>query len=601
MSTVLADAVDAIIAAMQFRTESEAPILFEAAPESRMPLSSAASMALNFMRPENKAEQVESLSIVENPLVQRTETMLKWQPTTTLHSGMMKMLAWHLDNEPPAEQSDTNVLSNTIAGDVFLQQQGAETCAVDDVLCLAGRKVLPCVSECATAANCIPSVFDDVTELSKEVTEQCDYVLYTQSLGYNVKDLKLQAKYDDAGDQIVCNFAFIPRESSLVDSVIKQVPDAQLSKFGISPATTTKRSALREQKRNFLNGRLLYKGWILIWVKDATTPLPTSDKFLLKLNPGNFFSKDVKKALFVDENFPVSPNLEDVLFLMGEVHRPPLGYRSVYHKDHDGKKHKYKLQPEPERRAVMLLAPLKQRVAANSKETALTEGQKLTVYTATKYMRYEIGEDANKKEAPARKKQREFYERVPTFINRVDMRSPEEPWYRYDMKHWIRTRWVVHDMKLEEGRELRCDWYEEHVQWGNELDQLSFAHVMARRELERRMAHNEPDDHIKPPHVQHPELKLLTDAHEWHPYLGKEHRLDSQGKALVKVPEHMDSKDDKEEGDIESEPTDKAVVDSKQVPLFVRIMSERVMMFARQQWARKNAAKKKKKRRRKKH
>jgi hypothetical protein len=387
----------------------------------------------------------------------------------------------------------------------------------------------------------------------------------------------------------------------LVDAIIKKVPDEQLAKFGISPTTTTKRSLLREQKRNGLNGRLLYKGWILIWVKGATTPLPTSDQSLLKLNPGNFFSSDVKKALFVDENFPVSPNLEDVLFLMGEVHRPALPGRSVYHKDQDGKKHKYKLQPEPERRAVMLLAPLKQRVSHDSKETALADGQKLTVYTATKYMRYEIGEDANLKEAPARKKQREFYERVPTFLNRVDMRSPEEPWYRYEMKHWIRTRWVVHDMKLEEGRELRCDWFEEHVQWGNELDQLSFAHVMARRELERRMEHEEPDDHIKPPHVQHPELKLLTDAHEWHPYLGKEHRLDSQGQALFKVPEHMAiEKNEKEDGEIESEPTEKNVHGSE-VPLFVRIMSERVMMFARQQWAKKNGLKKKKKGRKKKH
>jgi hypothetical protein len=54
--------------------------------------------------------------------------------------------------------------------------------------------------------------------------------------------------------------------------------------------------------------------------------------------------------------------------------------------------------------------------------------------------------------------------------------------------------------------------------------------------------------------VEHPELKLLTDAHEWHPYMGKEHRLDSLGIALEKVPEHMASKDDKEDGEVESEP-----------------------------------------------
>ena len=414
-----------------------------------------------------------------------------------------------------------------------------------------------------------------------------------------MKELKLQATYNAEGDPIVCNFAFIPRESSLVDTIIKKVPDEQLAKFGISPSAFTKKSDLREEKRNGLNGRLLYKGWILVWVKAATTPLPTSDKFLLKLNPGKFFSKDVKRALFVDENFPVSPNLEDVLFLMGEVHRDALGARSVYQNSPKGKKHKFRLQPEPERRAVMLLSPLKQRASSNSKETALADGQKLTANTASKYMRYEIGEDASHSEAPEKKKQREFYERIASFVNRVDMRSPEEPLYRYELKHWIRTRWIVHDMTLEEGRELRCDWYDEHVQWGNDLDQLTFTHVMARREVERRMEHQEPDDHIKPPHVQHPELKLLTDAHEWHPYMGKEHRLDNLGKALVKVPEHMASEDDREDGEVEADPVDQTFQASK-VPLFVRIMSERVMMFARQQWAARHGIKPKKRKRRKK-
>ena len=40
------------------------------------------------------------------------------------------------------------------------------------------------------------------------------------------------------------------------------------------------------------------------------------------------------------------------------------------------------------------------------------------------------------------------------------------------------------------------------------------------------------------------------------PYLGKEHRLDSLGQALVKVPEHMASKDEKEDGEVEVEAID---------------------------------------------
>jgi nucleoside-diphosphate-sugar epimerase len=210
----VSDAVDAIIAAMQFRTTSQSPILFEVQPESRMPLSSTASAALGLMQPQSESS-IETVEIKESPLMQQTESFLKWKASTSFHEGMMKMLAWHLDNEPPtAQHDDSNALSNTCAGDVFLKQQGAEPCAADDILCLSGRKVLPCVSECATNVNCVSSVFDEVVELTKEVTEQCDYILYTQSLGYNVKDLKLQAKYDDAGEQIVCNSLSSTRECS---------------------------------------------------------------------------------------------------------------------------------------------------------------------------------------------------------------------------------------------------------------------------------------------------------------------------------------------------------------------------------------------------
>jgi hypothetical protein len=587
-----ADVVDALIAAMQFRTEPQSPILFEVSPESKLELSSVASVVQNFMRPGGDAS-VKSLPATSSTLMQRTQSFLSWKPTMDLRTGLMHMLAWHLDKEGESKALTNH--SRMTAGDAFLKEQGGETCAVDDNLCHSGRKPLPCASECAKKANCIPSIFDDVVDLTREVTEECDYILYTLSLGYDLKEIRLQAKYSEEGEQIVCNFAFIPRDSTLVDAVIKKVPNEQLKKFRVSSAPTKR--ALLELKKDGLNGRLLYKGWILIWVKDATKSLSTFDNSLLKLNPGNFFSKDVKQALFVDEKFPVSPTIEDVLFLMGESKRDPIGYRAVYRKNENGKKIKYKLQPEPSRRAVMLLAPLKQRVSHDSKETALADGEKLTVYRATKYMRYEIGEDASLKETPVRKTQREFYERVPTFLNRVDMRSPDEPWYRYEMKHWIRTRWIVHDMELEASRDLRCDWYEEHVQWGNELDQLSFAHVMARRELERRISHQEPDDHISAPHEEHPELKLLTDAHEWHPYIGKEHRLDSLGIALEKVPAHMASEDDKEDGEVESEPAIK-VIEGNEVGLFVRIMSERVMMFARQRWVAERGLKKKKRKRR---
>ena len=163
------------------------------------------------------------------------------------------------------------------------------------------------------------------------------------------------------------------------------------------------------------------------------------------------------------------------------------------------------------------------------------------------------------------------------------------------MKHWVRTRWVVHDVQLEEARLLRCDWYQEHLTWGNQLDQLSFAHVMAVRELKRRIAHQEPDDHFKTFIQQHPQLKDLTDSYEWHPMetdVNLLYREPVQWNSLL--PDH-----------IVLEPADEAetsvppIDPTEPVPLYIRIISEHVMAAARRAWTKdqkkKNKANKPKK------
>ena len=121
-------------------------------------------------------------------------------------------------------------------------------------------------------------------------------------MGYNVQDLELHSEYmDDTAlgdeDDLLCNFAFVPRDSDLVNSVASKVPNDQLAKFGIKPEQSDVGKAMKERKLDGLNGRLLYRGWILIWVKGAIEPLSVTDRSLLKLSPGNFFHLDVHSAL----------------------------------------------------------------------------------------------------------------------------------------------------------------------------------------------------------------------------------------------------------------------------------------------------------------
>jgi hypothetical protein len=57
--------------------------------------------------------------------------------------------------------------------------------------------------------------------------------MYTQSLGRDVEDLNLHVKYIDDSSPQICNLAFVPRESTLVDTVVRKVPNDQLEKFGV--------------------------------------------------------------------------------------------------------------------------------------------------------------------------------------------------------------------------------------------------------------------------------------------------------------------------------------------------------------------------------
>lgn len=587
------DAVDAIVAALQCKASH--PAIVQVTSGTETSLASVASVIESLLPNWSNRSLFETKGTpsLENKSYQKLDapSIFAWSPRTSLQDGLIKTVAWHLDRfspyGPPLVES----------GDTFLKRQSKPTCAAEDLSCHKNKKYLPCLSECNTRDQCLPSIFDEVKDLVHNVTEGCDVVLYTQSLGYNVQELKLEAEFMDDNeiandDDLLCNFAFIPRDSDLVTNVTTKVPNDELAQFGIKPEQSDNGKTMRERKLDGLNGRLLYKGWVLIWVKDAIEPLSVTDRSLLKLSPGKLFPPAVHSALYVEEHFSVSPSIEDVQFLVAEMRRGALRERIVkgtLREMKDGVEmkttKKFRLPEEPKRRALMLFAPLRFPNVDDLVIQQFRNGhKKLSTLYATKFMRYEtLGVNYFDKEPKDIRKQREFYERIPYYINKnTELRSRFEPWYRYSMRHWVRTRWVVHDMELEDSRLLRCDWYQEHTQWGTDLDQLSFAHVMASRELKRRMNHNEPDDHIKTFIEQHPYLRALTDSYEWHPMETEHNKMYREPTTwMSQLPDHLpkiqDDHEAVEEVDDEEDP-------NKPVPLYVRIVSDRMMQVSREAW-----------------
>jgi hypothetical protein len=241
-------------------------------------------------------------------------------------------------------------------------------------------------------------------------------------------------------------------------------------------------------------------------------------------------------------------------------------------------KAKFQLPPEPEKRAVLLMSELRRQ---ESPKTRVHSTSRLSVKQASRYMRYEVGEHPLGKESIPIKQHREFYERVMTLVNSNFMRSPSEPVYKLEFRHVSRTRWVVHDMQLEEGRQLRCDWYREHLQWEQSpLDQLSFAYVLAKREVERRIAHREADDRIRARIADQIELKtLLTDVFEWHALQTEANRQYTPLSAIRSLPYNsMDDLVRLREDDHKSNSSEDHDF------LFARIISDRTLAAARKEW-----------------
>ena len=211
----------------------------------------------------------------------------------------------------------------------------------------------------------------------------------------------------------------------------------------------------------------------------------------------------------------------------------------------------------------------------------LSPDEKISTYEATRFMRFSNGEEPLGKEPSNIKLQREFYDRLRTAINPDTARAPVEPLHKFEMSHWIRSRWVAHDMELEEGRQLRCAWYQEHVLWETDLDQLSFAFVMERLALDRQLAFHEPDEVVQKVLAEKTEMKkLLSDTFEWHALPTKANQLYSPYEEMQILPYDMDYTDERalirpdtlrDDSDVE-------------VPLFVRVISDRIMAYARKAW-----------------
>ena len=322
----------------------------------------------------------------------------------------------------------------------------------------------------------------------------------------------------------ICNLAFVPKDSPFVQSLVSSVRESALKRLGLSQTSAYK------GRIKTLNGRLLHKGWILVFVESPSEGLDSSVKNLLKLSPRRMFASTVTKGVFVDGIFTKPAKPEDAWFLSTLLRQDATKAKVYVRHGDDGRTYKMPFPAQPRRRAVMV-APIMRHPTFLVNAT-VNPSPNIGMKTAAKVMILEAGLDpSDPASAPSHfRRQMDSYQYTASILNRKELRSSFEPNYLYESRHWISSKSFVHDFTREEGRHLRCEIYEEHSLWGNAYDQLSFSHVMATRKLQRQLHRDEPDaveaksrreKMTETDLVKERVVNSIVDWHQWHSLVSK--------------------------------------------------------------------------------
>jgi nucleoside-diphosphate-sugar epimerase len=303
------DAVDAIMAAMQFRTNNlKATVVNVGSGVGTTMREIAAHMDRILSRQTlgGDTTPMQTTPTTAIASMARAKTLLGFQPQVSLRDGLVNLLSWHYDRAFPY-------------GPEKKRLQGISSCSAFDKECLHGAPVFPCASECSHETQCTTSYFDDVTSFTMSLTESCETVMYTVALDNDLEQIP-SSKGPLAADKRshlkgkFCNIAFVSEMSPLVRR-LKQKHDypffsTVLEEFRRIEETTGKKDVL------------MHGFWNLV-----PLPLPSfavGDEHTLsllpKLSPGAFFGETTKRAIYCDPNVAFT----NVKTLLEEAKKKPL-------------------------------------------------------------------------------------------------------------------------------------------------------------------------------------------------------------------------------------------------------------------------------------
>lgn len=466
------DAIDAMMAAMQFRTASSIsdsnntkvprnphPILFNVASGKGHSLEDILDIMQEFFPPSNKNESSTSIERGTKRIdaasvgsTKRAEKLLGYHPRVSLRDGIIKMLAWHYDRAFPYggrdhAKDDSDEIEDTSGGkqtkNSFLSNQGIVGCLPYDKECLKGTPVFPCSSECSHGAQCTKSYYDDVIGWTQALTSECETVLYTVDLDESLLSLpsadpKLQ-KSSKSFLKGTCNLAFVSQHSRLVQSLQNPIRGSSFMGSGSSGRRDN-----------------LYRdgSWVLIPLK--VTPLGFDNitdvmnkneilKLLPKLSPSLFFDAKTKRAIYVDPDIL----LDNIPKLLREASAQPFS-------------------EEIEGATAMLIG----RGTPKSHFADEDDDEEIMMMDDPNYIQRGL-------ESTNALVQNAAYKMIHIAVS--------DTLFGDGFMELLDSRWIVHTLQSDDGRLFRCDVLGEIVQWEVTTDHSALEFVLGLHDMWSRV------------------------------------------------------------------------------------------------------------------
>jgi hypothetical protein len=356
---------------------------------------------------------------------------------------------------------------------------------------------LPCASDCRWPGFCSSSPWDDIIDITKSLTESCQYVLYTVDLRPELVNMEKQSAPSQrhGWESNFCKIAFVSSSSKLAKSL-----------YGYSMIDGT---PMDEWNGKFKDGY-----WFVVAIHGSQYSMNEAERSMAKLAPNRMFHDGVEKAMYINHRRVclTTDQATGVMKHLEMTGRDRTDKKSIV--TDDKTEMRVYLPPRAPRHSVFF-----------TNRYTFPEGYDTSnARNLAKFVMTNMGIP----ESSDIRAQYHFYELTGHYTRTNTGRSPhyqdffQDNFFPYD---FLRTTWVVHNLRSDEARNLRCEMYQEHSLWGNYgMEDLSIGYVLATKKV--RMTLGEKAD----PEYEGPE--------EWYPLLVPKEPEDED--AVTEGPAYLD-------------------------------------------------------------